>query len=348
MANLIDDVVIIDGEFNVDNEFHFNDQESLIDDRAEEENALDAIVADDPSNTYDESNDTVNGGIPIYLQGGRIGKIISGGTVNWLMNDLDINLSLVNDQNKSEQIKYTFKLSNDKELDEWLLSNDVDFLAKCLRKFKFHFVYSNALKGLFFDIVRLFESYVEMILNKMYNGDQQKITSKKQSWIDYDTTNNLESSSIILYQFGKDVELNRFIEMQDSILAIYIKDKDKWSYLGWCPHVPDIRYRALLNFPIEMISELCSLNINFEKLTTEFSNIKKIESPITTGTYAIKKSDIKKKTLQQKSEMLHNRINSLESTLILWETYYSKCATQVMEIAKIWQDNFQNFGKESV
>jgi len=303
-----------------------------------------------------EDNEVVNGGIPIYLQGGKLGKIISGGATTWVMNDLDINLGLVdtNTDNTNEvssikmdnQIKYSFKLNNMDELDEWLASSEIDFLAKCLRKFKFHFVYSNALKGLFFDIVHLFEKYVDQILSNMYGGDESKISDKKKQWVDFDTANNLESSSVILYQFGKDEELNKFIESKSLNLFKYIVDKDRWLYLGWCPHVPDIRYRALLNFPLELMVDYLGVQLDILKLSNDFNQLKKIEAPsVSKETIAkISISDIKKKSTKEKSDELHNRIKSIESSLKEWEGYYSKCAAQVLDIAKIWQANFKEFG----
>ena len=301
---------------------------------------------DDISNISDD--EVVHGGIPIYLQGGNIGRIISGGATKFVMDDLEINLNLATDSNRVNQISYAFKLNNIEELDEWLASSETDFLAKCLRKFKFHFVYSNSLKGLFFDIVNLFEGYVTKILSLMFNGNDSKLNALKKSWIDYDSINNLESSSIILYQFGKDESLNKFLKTKSPNLFNYIKDKDKWSYLGWCPHVSDIRYRALLNFPLELVTELIGVNLDISKLSRGFSKIKKINSP-STSTNQIQSETIgtiKKKSLKDKSDRLHKRIRAIEKSLSKWETYYTACATQVMEIAKVWQNNFPEFGKQ--
>lgn len=300
---------------------------------------------------FNEDITVVQGGMNIYLQGGRIGRLISGGNTQFIMNDLDINLSLGDSES---QIKYSFKLNDLNELNEWLNSNDIDFLAKCLRKFKFHFVYSNALKGLFFDIVQLFEKYILTIVSFMYKNDTNKIQALQDKWEVFDKTNNIESSSIILYQFGKDTELNKFIKSLDNDLFLYISNKDNWSYLGWCPYVPDIRYKALLGFPLEMVvnfinknavllQQSTSSNIDFKKLGEEFSQIQKINTPVIKESYNEKYTG---NDLKSQSEALHKRIKLIEPQLREWEEYYVKSAAQIMEIAKIWQNNFKEFGKQ--
>lgn len=310
--------------------------DDLIDEIPDQDDLIDEIP----------DQEIVNGGIPIYLQGGRIGKIISGGGTSWMMDDLDINLSL---GDTDSQIKYSFKLNNMEELDEWLASSEIDFIAKCLRKFKFHFVYSNALKGIFFDIVNLFEKYVTQFLSNMYNNDESKVSDKLKNWVDFDIANNLESSSVILYQFGKDEDLNKYVEGKSINLFKYINDKDRWLYLGWCPHVSDIRYRALLNFPLELVADHLGIKLDIKKLSSEFSQLEKIEPPIIKASTNVNISidDIKKKSSKEKSDELHKRIIASENTLKEWESYYTKCAAQVIEIAKIWQANFEGFGSQA-
>lgn len=315
----------------IENEYNYK----IIDDLVQ-------AIEDDNESEYsdDESGKkTVNGGILVYLHGGKIGKIISGGSTAFQLKDLEINIGLGANE---EQIKYTFKLNNIEELNEWLFASPRDFLAKCLRKFKFQMVYSNALKGLFFDMVHLFEKYVQMLMKKAGNMD-----SMLKKWTEYDAVNNLESSSIILYQFGKDQELNDYIKSRDINLLGYICDKDKWSYLGWCPHVPDIRYRALLNFPLELVVGLLinlgeNVPVDFDKLSDGFSAIKKIQPPVVEfGSYKQPKIGA---DLNTRSQALYARIKSIKLELQAWENYYEQCATQLMEIAKVWQENFKDFG----
>ena len=348
-----DEIVTISDFLRDDEKKNIDENENMREDLTTNKTQEDLIVFSNEEESHDKlvedilDEEVVHGGIPIYLQGGSVGRIISGGATKFVMNDLDINLSLITDSNSASQISYTFKLNNIEELDEWLASSETDFLAKCLRKFKFHFVYSNALKGLFFDIVNLFENYVTKILSLMFNGDESKINDLKKNWIDYDSTNNLESSSIILYQFGKDESLNKFLETKSLNLFNYIKDKDKWSYLGWCPYVSDIRYRALLNFPLELVTEFIEIKLDVGKLSKEFSKLKKINSPPVSASQVQTETieTLKKKSLKDKSGELHKRIQAAEKFLSEWETYYTACATQVMEIAKVWQTNFPEFGK---
>lgn len=218
----------------------------------------------------DDESSIVNGGMSIYIQGGKTGKLKTGGAVDYMMDDIDINLELAN--NKVGQLLYTFRASDINEIDDWLNSNSHDFIAKCLRKFKIHMPYSNSLKGLFFDIVKLFEQYVMRIIKMASFNTEEKLSEYKS----FDEANNIESSSVILYQFGKDEKFNSWCKKHAPNLAAYIMDSDRWSYKGWCPHVPDIRYIHLLRFPFELVINLLGDELDFVNLEKDLIALKKL------------------------------------------------------------------------
>ena len=201
--------------------------------------------------------------------------------------------------------------------------------------------YSNSLKGLFFDIAQLFESYVLRIIEKA--GFDKK--SKLAEYEAHDTNNKIESSSIILYQFGKDADLNTWLEKNAPNLHAYITDTDRWSYKGWCPHVPDIRYRHLLGFPLEMVVQLLGDKLDFEKLGADFAYIKKIAHPSIEKFNSSPNYDATK-PLSEKIDALHARIKSNRALLKEWETYYVKCSNQVIEQAAVFEKYFDLFGKD--
>ena len=289
------------------------------------------VVVDDPAVTKT---------VPIYIQGGKIGNLITGGATEFMLDDIDINLDLLEDNSlkNDSHIIYTFKLNNLEELDEWLNSSDYDFLAKCVRKFKLHMSYSNAAKGFFFDIVKLFESYVRLIMKKAGLDEQAKLAEYEE----YNIEQKLDSSSIILYKFGKDEDINKYLEQNAPYLAAYIKDKDRWSYAGWCPLVPDIRLRHILSFPLELVDELLNLKIDFAAFASAFSEIKKILLPPTEN-----RNDLILVEYQDKKEKinnLHTRIKSMKPQLKAWEDYYTKSAEQIIDQVKIMQRLIPNFG----
>jgi hypothetical protein len=152
----------------------------------------------------------------------------------------------------------------------------------------------------------------------------------------------INSSSVILHQFGKDEELNSYIKTVNQNLAEYITDKDKWSYIGWCPFVPDIRYKHLLGFPLEMIAGL--LNIDVKNIGDLLMKIKKIEPPKIETVDAPPLPD--NLSLEEKVKLLHTRIKEIKPTLKEWESYYEKCAEQVLEQARVFQAIFKEFGQE--
>lgn len=274
--------------------------------------------------------------IPIYIQGGYIGKLVTGGAVDFAIKDIDINLDIAKKNNTEEQITYTFKLSNINELDDWLNAGGRDFLAKCVRKFKLHMSYSMALRGFFFQLVRLFEKYV-LDLHKMANVDIDKLL---QEYDQFNHANSLDSSSIILYKFGKDENLNKYLENKAPYLAEYIKDNDRWSYLGWCPLVPDVRFKHLLDFPLEEVCRVLGHTIDFSSLSLDICGIKKIESP---SCPPVTSSQAISATVEEKALQLRKKIESIKPELEAWEDYYSKCAAQVIEQVNIFKKYFVDF-----
>lgn len=294
------------------------------------------------------TNKVILGGqIPIYIQGGVTGSLVAGGATDYMMDDIAINLDICRSSDSTnknkindEQIIYTFKLSKIDELDDWINSSEYDFLAKCVRKFKLHMIYSNAVKGFFFDLVNLFERYVLEIISKAGMNKEKTLNEYE----DFNIDQKLDSSSIILYKFGKDEKLNTYLINNAPYLAEYIKDKDRWSYIGWCPLVPDIRLRNLLGFPLELVDKFLELNINFDELGNELNKLQKIECPVIIKDTNLVKLDLDKKDKKEKIEILYKRIKSVRPELEAWENYYVKCAEQIIDKVKIFQKFFTKFG----
>lgn len=278
--------------------------------------------------------------VSVYIQGGGTAEIVTGGATDYMMDDIEINMDILAKKpgNGESQILYTFRVTSIAELDEWLESNDHDFLAKCVRKFKLHLIYSNAVKGFFFDVVKLFESYVLSIIEKAGLNKIAKIAEYKK----FNEDENLDSSSIILYKFGKDGDLNKYLAKSYPYLLAYIKDRDRWSYAGWCPLVPDIRFKHLLEFPLELVCDVLGINLDISGLTADLLKLKKIEAPKIVERYDL--IDQKYTENEEKVNALHERIKSLKDNLIEWEDYYSDSAAQVLEQAKIFHKYFPGFG----
>ncbi len=275
--------------------------------------------------------------IPIYTQGGGNSILMTGGATKYMLNDIEINMGLAEGRNHDSHILYTFKISDISELDEWLYANNHDFLAKCVRKFKIHMIYSNAIKGVFFDIVKLFEGFVLKIIRKL--GLDEKMTLEKYNQVNIDQ--NLESSSIILHQFGKDKQLNELLMKEQPILVECISDHDSWSYIGWCPLVPDIRLKALFGFPLEKVVLYLGEDID---LIGFYNDITKLEKKTTPG---ICQTEYKHGDFNNKSDKinaLHTRIKENMEELQKWEDYYSEAAEQVLSIASIFKKYFKDFG----
>ena len=283
--------------------------------------------------------------VSVYIQGGGTADIITGGATEYMMDDIEINIDILEkgsqktSVDKESQIIYTFRLSNIAELDEWLESNDHDFLAKCVRKFKLHLIYSNAVKGFFFDVVKLFESYVLSIIEKAGLNKNAKIAEYRK----FNEDENLDSSSIILYKFGKDGDINKYLEKEYPYLFAYIKDRDRWSYAGWCPLVPDIRFKHLLEFPLELVCDVLGLKLDIGGMTGDLLKLKKLEVPNISDSYDL--IDQKYVEVDEKVKALHERIKSIKDDLVAWEEYYSESAAQVLEQTKIFRKYFPGFGK---
>jgi hypothetical protein len=281
--------------------------------------------------------------LSIYVQGGHVATIVTGGAAKYMLEDIKINIDILNNpENKTgdEHVLYTFKLKNMDELDNWLESDEGDFLARCVRKFNLHMVYSNAVKGFFFDLVKLFESYVIEIMTKA----KIDVDARLAEYEEYNNANNLDSSSIILYKFGKDPDINKYLEEANPNLLEYITDEDRWSYKGWCPLVPDIRLKHLLEFPLDYVAKLLNLNIDLDKFKKALTKIKKINHPdIPKGD----ESPINYTDKESKIAGLHERIKNIENELKQWENYYINSAEQIIEIVDVFKKFISGFGVEN-
>jgi hypothetical protein len=274
--------------------------------------------------------------ISVYVGGGKSAAIVSGGGVNYSLRDIDINMELANGDLLEHHINYTFKLANTEELDTWLKSTDQIFIQRCVRKFKLHSIYSNALKGFFFDLVGVFQSAVLDIIELLGFDKEAKLKEYKK----IDKKQNLESSSIILYMFGKDENVNNALKKDNPALHSYITDPEKWQYKGWCPLVPDIRFKFLLGFPFEQVFKYLKIDFDFNGIASELKEIKVISPP--------EKLDNTKEhdeylslSYDEKVKKLHSLIKSHEDKLKEWENYYIEAAKQLTPQVELFKKYFR-------
>jgi hypothetical protein len=124
----------------------------------------------------------------------------------------------------------------------------------------FHTIY----KTLFWKLKEFIEIIILFHLKYVQNRD---INVLLKTWKDYITSNNINTSSIILWSlFDKNnISYRKFFK------------GITFNYLGYCPHVPRERILLLLNFPVDFLlndikkkkSEL-DLSVDFNKLENLF------------------------------------------------------------------------------
>lgn len=148
----------------------------------------------------------------------------------------------------NEEMKNLLSLSNEK-------------LAQIyVNRFRLYSVFSDTIRPLFMAIREYFENQIKILCSNI----NINITSYIKKWEEYDRENNINSSSVILYQLGKDKDfleelkikydqkqhINTFIE--------YVSDTNRWNYKGYCPYEPVKRMKLLLAFPLNEIFDILS------------------------------------------------------------------------------------------
>ena len=176
--------------------------------------------------------------IKIYKGGYEFIKLVGGETV-FNIRDILLNLNHIDLNkldNKTQRKKILSKLNNILKLDidnkiENKIENEIDYLLKLdenqftqlyVKKFKLHLPFSVAVRSLFMLIKEHYEKKV-LHLMKILDIDQQFYLDK---WNEIDKKENIDSSSIILFQLGKDKDfillLREKINNSEKISPIFL------------------------------------------------------------------------------------------------------------------------------
>lgn len=148
-------------------------------------------------------------------------------------------------------------------------------IASMLKQFTIYEPISVAIHGLFTTIKTHYEFIVELfiaernkyILQHKLKDKLNNIANLKKYWNEIDVQYSLNSSSVILLFLNPPNGLKSKLNFNISDNKINIeKLKDsihKFHYLGYCPKVPRIRLKAILEFPLkEFIICIKSINPN--------------------------------------------------------------------------------------
>jgi hypothetical protein len=254
------------------------------------------------------NNETFNEFINFQYGGSYV---LRGGKIDYYIDNVSYSLEYEGDK----QIQYIYNLESsnseyiNRDLSKWLNEDNDTFVDICIRKFQLFKPYSNTVRLLFFKIVELFEKITLELTNK-YDPEYKN----RCELIEEDT------SSKILYNFGKDEKLN--MVLPDDLRDL-ITDDDKWSYKGFCPFVPEERLKYLLKFPIYLILDIInnkwSKKVKTSCLKWNFNL--QIDKPNNS------KNNFK---INQKSDnaklakLVLERIKKHKPDLIKWENYYLK------------------------
>ena len=234
--------------------------------------------------------------IKIY-QGGKKYFKTAGDECDFKLRDIIINLKyididkLLDDDNPLNnkdfilnKISNTFKLKS-KDSNEEDIIKEIKYLLSLtneelsfiyVRKFNLFLIFSDALKPLFFEIVKYFENQIKLLM-KLLNIDLNKYINK---WKNENIKKNINTSSIILCNIGKDKnfidELKKY--QYTKHFVEYISNNNKWNYLGFCPYDPTIRMIYLLKFPLESIFNIFKKLDQNKYVKDQMKKIKQIES----------------------------------------------------------------------
>ncbi len=327
---------------------------------------------------YNDSN-IIYKKIKIYKGGNQFIKIVGGESIFYLR-DILLNLNHINldDLDNKSQRKILFDKLNEifkfnytalknsqeqeiiKEIDYLLKLNKNQFTQIFVKRFRLYFPFSDTIRPLFMLIKNYYENQVIYLMNILYIDHQYYLNK----WTKIDKKSNIKSSSIILFQLGKDKEFidklktkvkeksNKYDKKVLLKFIDYITDKSKWDYIDFCSLVPIVRTNHLLDFPLIEIFNLIEM-IEFQS-DTNYTK-KEINKIVNLKLYKIKKIKLpyrkikipEKKTLTKKSkkkinkydlkikiEKLIFKLDNSKDSLIKWENYYIKNAKLFSNIYK--------------
>lgn len=228
----------------------------------------------------------------------------------------------------------------------YLLSISNKELAQIyVNKFRIYSVFSDVMRPLFMKIREYFENQIKILCK--YMSIDINVYIKK--WNEYDKQHNINSSSIILYQLGKDKNFLNTLQSTNeqqktrdliSKLINYVSDINKWNYKGYCPYEPVKRTKLLLAFPLYMIFDIL-ISINETKYVTKqlnmisklkLNDVKIISPPYkiihtvdtlnTNKTINNRPHDVEIKEFKKLIKKLICKLHDTKSILESWEEYY--------------------------
>lgn len=164
-------------------------------------------------------------------------------------------------------------------------------MACMLKQFMIYEPVSVAIHSLFTTIKLHYEYIIELcisarnkyILENDINDKTNDILELKKYWEDMNQQYSLESSSTMLLFLnppkGMKSKLNFNITGHEIEIAKLKDSIKKFNYLGFCPKVPQVRLKALLDFPInEFVAVIKKIDP-----TAKFPNYANLEKEITAG-----------------------------------------------------------------
>lgn len=218
-------------------------------------------------------------------------------------------------------------------------------------RFKLYFVFSDSVRSLFMSMKDYFQDQVKILADEL-NIDFKAYVNK---WNQIDKKENIDSSSVVLYQLGKD---KNFIEdmsketHNSKTLINYITNKDKWSYLGFCPYVPTLRMRHLLDFPLDMFFNMLSdpkyVEEQLEKISSlGIQNIQTPEPPFSLESLStdiqldsLPYSELTNEQIVEHVDKFICRLDDIKPILQEWEQYYIDYSKIYSNLSKKFYDNF--------
>ena len=314
--------------------------------------------------------------VKIYKNGNKYNRVV-GEEVEFKIRDILISLryfdlSNINNKKVLKSIHEAFILTCNKEsiqeifeeIDILLSLSNEEFAQIYSKKFNLQMPFSDVLRPLFMVIKEYFENLIKKMVSPTI--DIEKYITK---WNNIDKEKNINSSSVILYQLGKDKEFINEIATAGGVMPFnvqfisYITNNEKWSYMGWCPYAPSIRMKHLLNFPLELVFKILEINQRelidenrefIKKLNIEesLSNLPNAPSVIQINLNILlatkleqadkKKSKSKRKKItskiyKRKIKKLILKLNDVKDILLEWEDYYISFA----KAYSIISNNFQ-------
>ena len=229
-------------------------------------------------------------------------------------------------------------------------------MACMVKQFMVYEPLSVIIHSLFTTIKLHYESIVEKFLHMRNNyithnnlkDKPNNVTGLKKYWQNMDQQYNLDSSSVILLFLhppaGLKSKLNFNITGLESVIAPLKDAVKQFRYLGFCPKVPQVRLKALLDFPINKFTDvILAIDPN-----AKFPNYNQLEKFISKELKKMPKPPVIEDTYERKKEpknMTNNldlakwyieEILNLRKTLVkygeLYESYYTEQASVFIQI----------------